>query len=114
MRISDWSSDVCSSDLQMASPSCHISAIGSAVNAMSSQVLNHIHMAIPSCAISTKGSAVYAMSTQISTHIHAAIPSCPISTTGSTMDRSKECRVGKEVCSTFSLRRCTNITKKKE
>src|SRR3546814_15848581 len=86
MRISDWSSDVCSSDLhiQMAIHSCLISTITSAVNDMSSQISNYIQMAVSSCIISTTRSKVDAMSSQVSNHIHVAVSSCIISTTDRT------------------------------
>src|SRR3546814_4511835 len=46
---------------------------------MSSQVSNHIQVAIPSCPISTLGGAVDAVSSQISNYIHITILSCRIS-----------------------------------
>src|SRR3546814_16346922 len=49
------------------------------MDAMSSQISNHIQMTIHSCPISTLGGAVDTMSSQISNHTQVAILSCLIS-----------------------------------
>src|SRR5690606_38667407 len=63
----------------MAVRSCPVSTTSSAVDAMSSQVSNHIQVAVRSCPISTIGSAVDTMSSQVSNHTQVAVPSCLIS-----------------------------------
>src|SRR3546814_1190237 len=78
MRISDWSSDVCSSDLvsnhtHMAIRSYQISTPSSAVDVMSSQVSNNIQVAILSSHISNLGGTVDSISSQVSNHIHLVI-----------------------------------------